>query len=66
MEHGEQMCHSSTAELEARGSGVRGFLQVDIQLCKHSQDLVEEQKEGDDKQGSLDREGFVHPLRCCD
>ena len=31
-----------------------------------SQGPVEEQKEGEDEQGSQDREVFVHPLRQCD
>ncbi|XP_050017181.1 type III endosome membrane protein TEMP isoform X1 [Alexandromys fortis] len=31
-----------------------------------TQGPVEEQKEGEDEQGSQDREGFVHPLRRCD
>ena len=30
-----------------------------------SQGPVEEQKEREDKQGSLDRKGLVHPLRQC-
>ena len=30
-----------------------------------SQGPVEEQKEGEDEQGSQDHEGLVHPLRQC-